>query len=160
MALGTIMVAMAFAGCFLLARIPSAAFGFVLPIMIGYMFGMQIQGTSVYGLLAILSMVYIGMLAVCIQWSYARYVEQLLGEAAIKEQEQVISLLLRDFEETTSDWLWQINEDGGIMNMPSVADGNKQQSAFLKPGDKLVDIFKPCAGLKTCLLYTSPSPRD
>ena len=149
MALGTIMVAMAFAGCFLLARIPSAAFGFVLPIMIGYMFGMQIQGTSVYGLLAILSMVYIGMLAVCIQWSYARYVEQLLGEAAIKEQEQVISLLLRDFEETTSDWLWQINEDGGIMNMPSVADGNKQQSVFLKPGDKLVDIFKPCAGLKT-----------
>ena len=34
MTLGTIMVAMAFAGCFLLARIPSAAFGFVLPIMI------------------------------------------------------------------------------------------------------------------------------
>lgn len=149
MALGTIMVAMSFAGCFLLSRIPSAAFGFVLPIMIGYMFGMQIEGNSVYGLLAILSMVYIGMLAVCVQWSYARYIEQLLGEEEIKEQQQVISLLLRDFEETTSDWLWQINEDGGIVKMPSNLDVDKQQTVFLKPGDKLVDVFQPCESLNT-----------
>ena len=149
MTLGTIMVAMAFAGCFLLARIPSAAFGFVLPIMIGYMFGMQIQVHSVYGLLSILSMVYVGMLAVCVQWSYARYVEQLLGEAAIKEQEQVISLLLRDFEETTSDWLWQIDEDGKVVKMPLSMDAEKQQSAYLKAGDELVDIFQPCETLST-----------
>ena len=149
MALGTIMVAMAFAGCFLLARIPSAAFGFVLPIMIGYMFGMQIEGNSVYGLLSILSMVYTGMLAVCVQWSYARYVEQLLGEAAIKEQEQVISLLLRDFEETTSDWLWQIDEEGAVLQMPSNLEGAKQQSAFLRPGDKLLNVFESCEELNT-----------
>ena len=105
MALGIIMAAMAFAGGFLLSRIPAAAFAFIVPVILGHIVGMQIMGSSIYDLLSILMLVYTSMLVVSVQWSHARYVEQLLGEEALKEQEQVISLLLRDFEETTSDWL-------------------------------------------------------
>jgi len=147
MALGIIMVAMAFAGCFLLSRIPSAAFAFVIPIMVGYLIGMQMEANSVYDLLSVLTLVYLGMLAVCVQWSHARYVEQLLGEEAIKEQEQVISLLLRDFEETTSNWLWQTDDEGMLMDVPTSFDADKSQYEALKVGEHLADIFEPCEAL-------------
>ncbi|MEL7453562.1 MAG: hypothetical protein AAGJ50_09360, partial [Pseudomonadota bacterium] len=103
MALGIILAAMGFAGAFLLARIPGAAYAFLGPIIVGQIIGMQLENNPVYDLLSILMVVYAGILVVCIQWSHARFLAQLLGEAALREQEQLISLLLRDFEETTSD---------------------------------------------------------
>lgn len=148
MALGIIMAAMGFAGGFLLARVPSAAYAFILPLMIGHIFGMQLADNSVYDLLSILTLVYTGLIAVCIQWSHARYVEQLLGEAALKEQEQVISLLLRDFEETTSDWLWQVDEDGLLQNVPVNVHANKSQYDIMVAGRRMIDIFKPCSARK------------
>ena len=147
MALGIIMAAMAFAGGFLLARIPSAAFAFVLPIMVGHVIGMQLMSHSVYDLLSVLTLVYTGMLAVCVQWSHARYVEQLLGEEALKEQEQVISLLLRDFEETTSDTLWQTDDEGVLLSVPKSIHADKLQYEALKAGESLASIFQPCDAL-------------
>lgn len=141
MALGVILAAMTFAGGFLLSRIPLAAFAFILPLMIGLIFGMQLVGSVVYDLLSVLMIVYVGALAVSIQWSHARYVEQLLGAAALKEQEQVISLLLRDFEETTSDWLWQIDEDGILQNVPANIHADKSQYKDMRTGASLIDLF-------------------
>lgn len=147
MALGVIMTAMAFAGCFLLSRIPSAALAFVLPLMVGHIIGLQITGHSVYTLLSIMTVVYTGMLAACVQWSHARYIEQLLGEEALKEQELVISLLLRDFEETTSDWLWQTDDEGIILDVPVSIHADKRQYEALKTGEKLATLFEPCEAL-------------
>lgn len=147
MVLGTIMAAMAFAGGFLLARIPSAAFAFVLPLMVGHIIGMQLMNNSVYDLLSVLTLVYTGLLAVCVQWSHARYVEQLLGEEALKEQEQVISLLLRDFEETTSDTLWQTDDDGVLLSVPASIHADKRQYEALKSGEQLSELFEPCEAL-------------
>jgi len=147
MALGIIMAAMAFAGGFLLSRIPSAAFAFIVPVIIGHIIGMQIMGSSVYDLLSILMLVYTGMLVVSVQWSHARYVEQLLGEEALKEQEQVISLLLRDFEETTSDWLWQTDDEGVLLSVPASIHADKRQYEALQAGESLVTLFQPCEAL-------------
>jgi len=144
MALGTIMAAMAFAGGFLLGRIPQAAYAFIAPLIIGHVVGLQIIGTHVYDLLSILSVIYCGILFVCVQWSHARYVEQLLGEAALIEQEQVISLLLRDFEETTSDWLWQTDEDGLLRGLQDGLQVNKAQYKIMQKGLKLDELFVLC----------------
>ncbi len=144
MALGIVMAAMMFAGGFLLGRIPQAAYAFILPLLIGHIVGLQIIGTPIYDLLAVLTVVYGGILAVCVQWSHARYVEQLLGEAALIEQEQVISLLLRDFEETTSDWLWQTDEDGLLLGLQEGIQASKTQYEIMQEGLKLDQLFMPC----------------
>ena len=141
MALGIILAAMTFAGGFLLSRVPLAAFAFIMPLMVGHIFGMQLMNNTVYDLLSVLTIVYVGALAVSIQWSHARYVEQLLGAAALKEQEQVISLLLRDFEETTSDWLWQIDEDGILQNVPANIHADKSQYKDMRIGASIIDLF-------------------
>ena len=36
--------------------------------------------------------------------------------------DQLIGLLLRDFEESTSDWLWQTNADGVLEDIPLVVN--------------------------------------
>ena len=144
MTLGIILAAMAFAGAFLMSRIPAAAYAFIAPLLVGQLVGMQLEADPVYDLLSILMLVYAGILIVCIQWSNARYVEQLIGEAAIREQQQLISLLLRDFEETTSDWLWQIDEDGVLQDIPTDLQGEKSQYEMMSRGALLVDLFGAC----------------
>ncbi|MEL7481235.1 MAG: EAL domain-containing protein [Pseudomonadota bacterium] len=141
MTLGIILAGMSFAGAFLMARVPSAAYALIVPIMIGQIIGMQLQPDPVYDLLSILSVIYVGMLVVCIQWSHSRYVDQLVNEAAIIEQEQLISLLLRDFEESTSDWLWQIDDEGSLVEIPTNVRGDKDQYAMMSAGKRLVDVF-------------------
>lgn len=144
MALGIIMAAMGFAGGFLLGRIPQAAYAFLAPLMVGHIIGLQIVGSPVYDLISILTVVYAGILVVCVQWSHARYVEQLLGEAALIEQEQVISLLLRDFEETTSDWLWQTDEDGLLQGLQEGLQASKAEYEVMQAGLPLNGLFKAC----------------
>ncbi len=146
MVLGIVMSAMGFAGGFLLGRIPQAAYAFLVPLMMGHIIGLQIVGTPIYDLISILTLVYTFILVVCVQWSHARYVEQLLGEAALIEQEQVISLLLRDFEETTSDWLWQTDEDGTLLGLQEGLQGNKRQYEIMRNGSELLELFEDCDG--------------
>lgn len=157
MALGIVMAAMMFAGGFLLGRIPQAAYAFIAPLLMGHIVGLQIVGTHVYDLVSILSAIYGGFLVVCVQWSHARYIEQVLGEAALIEQEQVISLLLRDFEETTSDWLWQTDEDGRLLSLQDGLQVNKAQYEIMKKGLKLDELFIPCEALD--ILMTSVQRR-
>ena len=144
MALGIVMAAMMFAGGFLLGRIPQAAYAFITPLLVGHIIGLQIVGSHIYDLLSVLALIYGGVLAICVQWSHARYVEQLLGEAALIEQEQVISLLLRDFEETTSDWLWQTDEDGRLLGLQDGLQVSKEQYEIMQKGLQLNELFMPC----------------
>ncbi|MEM7661866.1 MAG: EAL domain-containing protein [Pseudomonadota bacterium] len=144
MALGIILAAMAFSGAFLMSRIPSAAFAFMLPVLGGLFVGLQLEPLPIYDLLSLLILVYGALLAACVQWAHARHVEQLINEAALKEQEQLISLLLRDFEESTSDWLWQADEEGVISGIPAGFQGHKSQYEMMQPGAALVDLFEEC----------------
>ncbi|MEM8636917.1 MAG: diguanylate cyclase, partial [Pseudomonadota bacterium] len=144
MVLGIILAAMAFSGAFLMSRIPSAAFAFMVPVLGGLVIGLQLGALPIYDLLSVLILVYGGLLAACVQWAHARHVEQLINEAALKEQEQLISLLLRDFEESTSDWLWQADEEGVISGIPAGFQGQKSQYEMMRPGAALVDLFENC----------------
>ncbi|MEO0881797.1 MAG: EAL domain-containing protein [Pseudomonadota bacterium] len=144
MALGIILAAMAFSGAFLMSRIPSAAFAFMTPVLAGLFIGLQLGPLPIYDLLSVLILVYAGLLAACVQWAHARHVEQLINEAALKEQEQLISLLLRDFEESTSDWLWQTDEEAIISGIPAGLQGQKTQYEMMQPGAALVDLFEDC----------------
>lgn len=144
MALGIILAGNSFAGAFLLARIPVAAYAFIGPIVLGQIFGMQMQGDPVYDLLSILSAVYGVMLVLCIQWSHARFVQQLASEQAVRDQEQLISLLLRDFGESSSDWLWQTDEQGCLTDLPVSVNGNLPSDEIMAIGSRLIDTFGAC----------------
>ena len=148
MVMGIVLAGMMFGGTFLLSRLPGAALSFMIPIGMGLALSMLLQSGAAYQLIAVLSMVYLGVLIFAVRWSHLQFVEQHLSEAAVQEQTQLIGLLLRDFEESTSDWLWQTNTDGLLEDIPLVFDTNSDSAGFMKTGALLTSLFEAGEGRK------------
>lgn len=141
MVMGIVMAGMMFAGAFLLSRVPDAAFSFIVPVGLGLLISMQFQQDAQYQFVSILTIAYLGILMLAVRWSHRQLVEQHLNEAAVNEQSQLIGLLLRDFEESTSDWLWQTNAHGVLEDIPLVLDQQLEPASFMEKGCQLSAMF-------------------
>jgi diguanylate cyclase (GGDEF)-like protein len=141
MVMGIVMAGMMFAGGFLLSHIPEAAFSFIIPVGAGLVLSLQFQQDTAYQFISVLVIVYMTVLIFAVRWSHRQFVEQHLSESAVSEQSQLIGLLLRDFEESTSDWLWQTNDTGLLQDIPLVIDTNADSASFMKKGEPLVSLF-------------------
>ncbi len=148
MVMGIVLAGMMFGGTFLLSRLPGAALSFMIPIGMGLTLSMLLQSGAAHQLIAVLSIVYLSVLIFAVRWSHLQFVEQHLSEAAVQEQTQLIGLLLRDFEESTSDWLWQTNTDGLLEEIPLVFDTNSDSASFMKTGALLPSLFEVGEGRK------------
>jgi diguanylate cyclase (GGDEF)-like protein len=158
MVMGIVLASMMFGGAFLLSRVPDAAFSFVVPVGIGMVIAMQFQQDPVYHFISIISLAYLGVLMLAVRWTHRQFVEQHLSEAAVNEQSQLIGLLLRDFEESTSDCLWQTNSKGVLQEIPLVVGGDKEPGELMKQGDTLTALFVTSDATK--ILETSLSRRQ
>ena len=141
--IGVILTGIMFIGALLMSRIPRAAVAFIVPIGIGLMAEMQFQQDPKHLYATFLTIVYVGILAMTIRWSHREFVRQTMNEEAVKEQSQLIGLLLRDFEESTSDWLWQTDEQGVLVDIPLMFETLEHQNDYLDFGSKLVSHFQP-----------------
>ncbi|MEX1252164.1 MAG: EAL domain-containing protein [Hyphomonas sp.] len=141
MVMAFVLTGMMFAGSFLLSRLPGAALSLMTPIGAGLGLSMLLQEGAAYQLITVLIVVYLGVLFFAVRWSHKLFVEQHLSEAAVKEQTQLIGLLLRDFEESTSDWLWQTDTAGTLEDIPLVIDTSSDTSSFMKVGAQLTLVF-------------------
>ena len=146
MVMGIISAGMMFAGGFLLSRIPMAAIYYIVPAGLGLATALMLQTGPNYAILSILMLYYLIVLLVAVAWTNRQFVEQFLGRAAIQDQSQVIGLLLRDFEESTSDCLWQTDRQGKLLDIPIVSetgDPEWSSSNVLPRGENLIGIFHP-----------------
>lgn len=147
MMMGVIAAGMMFAGGFLLSRIPQAAYSFILPAGFGMALSLMMQNGQHYLMLSAMMVFYLVLLLIAVRWTHRQFVEQYLGEAAIHEQSQLISLLLRDFEESASDWLWQTDTHGVLCSIPMGPQGDGlqtgQSTGRMPIGRDFMSIFEP-----------------
>lgn len=146
MVMGIITAGMMFAGGFLLSRIPVAAIYYIVPTGLGLATALMLQTGTKYAILSILMVYYLIVLLVAVAWTHRQFVEQFLRRAAIQDQSQLIGLLLRDFEESTSDTLWQTDADGVLRELPIVgeaADAAWSKSDTLRRGTLFTHVFHP-----------------
>lgn len=141
MAILTITAGMMFGGTFLLSRVPVAAVCFIVPIGIGLVSAALLRGGLTSQLIGILSAVYVFVLIYSVRWAHRQFVQQYLSEAALAEQSQVISLLLRDFGESSSDWLWQTGADFRIEAVPCSGSNDEKSRAFMSAGRSFFSLF-------------------
>ena len=141
MAIGVILSGLIFGGALVLSRLPAAAYGFSMPIGIGMIAGFLLSGDNRAAELSILAVVYATVIAVCVRWNYNQFVAQHLNKAAVSQQGALIGLLLRDFEESTSDWLWQTSPDGVLQSLPLSVQGIKSEYRIMTPGMRLLGLF-------------------
>ena len=96
---------------FVLSTIPQAVIAFLLPVVIGSLVALTAYATTLTGMLAAMLMVY---LAVVLAASYSQtrtYIRAMMVSATVEAQKKTISLLLKDFEAHSSDWLWETDAE-------------------------------------------------
>lgn len=142
MIVGSVIVGMMFGGAYTMARVPQAAISFLAPIVVGAVLGLQLTQDPRATMLSVLFIVYFIVLLISVRTIYAQYVGMMLGQGAVRQQSQLISLLLRDFGETASDWLWQTNSNGILQDIPLEVGRDKPQYDVMKNGLRLVSVFE------------------
>jgi len=94
---------------------PQAMLGFAVPLVVGAMLSLaEVTGeaTSWIQVPMILG-VAIGMTIVSLRHA-AAFVAHRAAETQVAEKREIIGMLLREFEQTTSDWIWGFDEEGRI----------------------------------------------
>jgi diguanylate cyclase (GGDEF)-like protein len=117
MLLATVTVGMLCAGGFLLSAHVVAASAFVVILTLAAVVGLLRSSYAQYPALLILLSAY-GATILGMVWSSALvFLSRLRAEAETERQAQLIDLLLRDFEEHASDWLWEIAPNGHLRHV-------------------------------------------
>ncbi|MGE0286131.1 MAG: hypothetical protein AB7I42_09305 [Bradyrhizobium sp.] len=112
--IGTVSTGMICAGGFALATVERAAAGYVIALTLGSLVGL-LSSSNPYapvltGLLAAYSAVVLG----CVHSTSKLFRRQVLGAIDLEEKGEVIGLLLAEFEQNGSDWLFELDDDGCI----------------------------------------------
>jgi diguanylate cyclase (GGDEF)-like protein/PAS domain S-box-containing protein len=100
----------------MLATIAPAAYVYVIILTIGSITALWMTEQRALYLLSLLLVVYVITLFYCIHWLQRLFNSQLLARASVQEKSQLIGLLLKEFEQSSSDWLWQCDVNGLIQN--------------------------------------------
>jgi len=104
-------------GSFGLATLPQAGVAWVVVLATGSGYGLVASGRDIYQLLAVLLVLYAGTVIVIVLISSRVFLARLQAEAETEKQKQLVDLLLHDFEEHASDWLWETDARGRLCHV-------------------------------------------
>ena len=105
--LSALLGGMISAGGFTLATIPAAAIAYVLIMVAGSLVQCAMSGDGIYVALATMITVYGLLIILSVMLNFRTFIDKLVSQYEREHQAEVISLLLNDFEESASDWLWE-----------------------------------------------------
>ncbi|WP_187968760.1 putative bifunctional diguanylate cyclase/phosphodiesterase [Aquibium microcysteis] len=107
---GTLVTGMICCGAFALATVPSAGTAYVLALMAGSLVGLIRADIPHAEVIAVLLLAYAVAVTYAVFGTGKLFVEHFEAETALKHNGEVIQLLLNEFEENGSDWLFELDE--------------------------------------------------
>lgn len=147
MLLTAVCAGMMCGGAYIFSTVPRASMAFVTCIAIGFAGGIFTAALGISSKLALMALLisYTAVMCCAAQWNYSNYVRAWLQKIELNNQKvelgkqnEVISLLLHDFEKTASDCLWETDKKGRLERMTDDlaerlnADPAKAQSRFIR----------------------------
>ncbi|WP_419321490.1 putative bifunctional diguanylate cyclase/phosphodiesterase [Caulobacter sp. ErkDOM-E] len=110
----SVIAGMVGCGGFAMLAFPPAAIAYSTPMVIGSLYVLARSGDPILlALGGLLIFCYLVVSLSCL--SHAKvFAERLVAGEELERQKQVVSLLLSDFEEGASDWLWEIDAHGAL----------------------------------------------
>ena len=124
-------------GAFLLSPIVTVAWAYVFTLSAASIVGLARSGVTDNATLLVLLTVYALIMCAVSYTSGKVFVSRLRAEAETDRQKQLIDLLLRDFEEHASDWLWEVSSTGHLRHV----SGRLAESFGLPPKQLLQQSF-------------------
>ncbi len=115
--IGVIVAGMICGGAFSLAAIPMAAIAFTIPIFIGSIVILLQSFMLADQAIAILLVLYSAILANASLSTARVFVGRLIAISESNERGAVIAMLLKEFEDHASDWLWSTDAKGQFVDI-------------------------------------------
>ncbi len=115
--IATVVVGMICSGAFMLGPMVPAAWAFVATLGVGSVIGLLNSGYATSGSLMVLLVVYTTIMGAVVFANGRTFMSRLRADSETDRQKQLIDLLLRDFEEHASDWLWEISPSGHLRHV-------------------------------------------
>ena len=160
--IATVVVGMICSGAFMLSPVVMAAWAFVATLGVGSFIGLLHSSYATSGALMVLLCVYTLVMAGVIFANARTFMSRLRADAETERQKQLIDLLLRDFEEHASDWLWEISASGHLRHVSArlaesfgMSQRQLQQQPFLELLASLLPRHDPSAQEALASLTTS-----
>ena len=102
------------AGAYGLATLPLSAFLYTGTIALSAFVTLAGADDGVIVTIAVLLLVYVAITWYAVGWFATLFASNRLHALELEEQKELIGLLLNDFQENASDWLFEVNADGAI----------------------------------------------
>lgn len=95
----------------------SVSFLFAIPVIAGSFIGLARSGEPIALSISMLLLVYSVFVALSVARMSRLSRERILDRVRVQDQGETIGLLLNEFEEKSSDWLWETNEHGRFQHV-------------------------------------------
>ena len=139
--LACLMVGMMSGGAFTLSTFPRAGLVYLDTMTIACAGALLLCGTGPYLVTAVFLLLFAFFMARNIVSQGNLFLGNLKAQLELERQTEIISLLLKDFQENASDWLWQTNAEGRLVDVPQrFADVAQLPLAQLK-GSQFADVL-------------------
>jgi len=110
----------------------SIGFAFWVPVALGGLIALFACPTGADPFAIVCLLGYANLTAFCIVYLNKKLTERALNAIWLEEQNEVVKLLLRDFEESASDWLWETNAQMQLQRVsPRLAEVARKAPAEL-----------------------------
>lgn len=140
---GTLVTGMICCGAFALATVPSAGTAYVIALMAGSLVGLMRAEIPHVEVIAVLLLAYSVTVTYAVFGTGKLFVEHFEAETALKHNGEVIQLLLNEFEENGSDWLFELDENLRIVSCsPRFLDVVAEETPDLR-GCRFSDLLAP-----------------
>jgi signal transduction histidine kinase/ActR/RegA family two-component response regulator len=118
MIIACLMAGMIAGGAFTLSTVPRAGLVFTWTMTIASAASLFLAGGKVHLFTAIFLLLFTGFIARNVVSHGNLFLENLQAQLKLERQTEIISLLLKEFQENASDWLWQTDAEGRLIYVP------------------------------------------
>jgi len=129
-------------GLFGLSTIPMAALAYGGIIVAGSVINMVFLGEAIYYYLSIFLTLYFGVALSSVCWNANLFKDRFKREVETERQKELVGILLNDFEQHASDWLWETDDRGRLKMVSSSLAETLRTSKEELIGRQLSDIVQ------------------
>jgi signal transduction histidine kinase/FixJ family two-component response regulator len=135
------MVGMMSGGAFTLSTFPRAGLVYLATMTVGCAGALLLCGSGPYLVTAVFLLLFAFFMARNIVSQGNLFLGNLKAQLDLERQTEIISLLLKDFQENASDWLWQTDAEGHLVDVPERFAAVAQLPLPLLKGAHFADVL-------------------
>jgi signal transduction histidine kinase/CheY-like chemotaxis protein/HPt (histidine-containing phosphotransfer) domain-containing protein len=136
-----LMTGMISGGAFSLSTVPRAGLAYTWTMAAASAGALLLCQGEVYAVTAVFLMLYAIFLSRNLVSHGMLFVDNLRSKLELQRQTEIISLLLKDFQASSSDWLWQTDISGRLISIPDRFAEAAQMPLTLLRGASLADVL-------------------